>query len=69
MVVADEYEFGAVAADELDEAIEVASREHAGLVDDQHVVRGERPVSRGSLVFVPVEELGDRLRGHARFAA
>ena len=37
LVVADQDEFGAVAGDELDEAIEVSGGEHAGFVDDEDV--------------------------------
>ena len=63
LVVADEHEFGAVAGDEVDEAIEVSGGEHAGFVDDEDLARGERPASGRLLVVVPVEELGDRLAG------
>ena len=68
-MVADQHEFGAVAGDEVDESIEVSGGEHAGLVDDEDVAWGEHPASGRPLVVVPVEELGDGLRGHVGFAA
>ena len=68
-MVADQHEFGAVAGDEVKEAIEVSGGEHAGFVDDDDVAWGERPNGGESLVVVPVEELSDGLRGHAGFAA